>query len=103
MDYRIIFQNNSTKECSVFILEDMGDKNYYRFPTPQGLSSGEYSYFILGVGEPFELNPNDVPKSTIGGEQVTIFDRGVASVGKDATRVSMYNITKEYEQYGENK
>jgi len=100
MEYRIIWRNTATKEVFTQTAEDTGGRMYYTFPVPEGLTQGEYEYFIIPALGDLELNENDVRKSTLDGEPLPIRDCGVAQVGeikrKEATT---YNTNKTYEQY----
>lgn len=100
MDYRIIWKNTATKEVAVQVAEDTGSGLYYTFPVPDGLTRGEYEYYITNAEGELTLNKNDVRLSVIDGEKITVFDCGVAQVG-DISRNSAttYNTEKIYEQY----
>jgi len=100
MEFRIIWKNTATKEVTVFTEEDSGSENFYRFAVPQGLSSGEYEYYITTASGTIELDENDVRLSTIDGETIEIYDCGVAQVGTISRATTTYKITKQYEQYG---
>lgn len=71
---------------------------YYTFPVPS-LERGEYEYFVIADGGELEVKTNDIRRSTIDGEQVLIYDRGLAQVGELSRKDETYNIVKTYEQY----
>lgn len=98
--YRILWRNTATQEVTVQSAEDAsGSEMYYTFPVPEGLAKGEYEYFIVADGGELELATNDIRKSTIDGEQIVIYDRGLAQVGTISAHDITYNIAKTYEQY----
>lgn len=98
--FRILWYNTATKEVFVqSAVNTSATKDYYTFPVPPGLSRGEYEYFIVADGGTLELCTNDVRNSTIDGETIVIYDRGVARVGQITRSDISYNIAKEYEQY----
>lgn len=78
---------------------DGGAGLYYTFPVPQGLTEGEYEYYVTPAGGVLELVPDDIRGSRVDGEPVRILDCGVAQVGEIAREKSEYNTRKEYEQY----
>lgn len=99
-NYRIIFRNNLTKEVFIFTRTDLGGSHFYRFPLPLGLTPGEYEYYICPAGGTLVLEPNDIRKSTLDGTSLTIYDCGVAQVGKIQRKDTLqYNLHKTYEQY----
>ena len=99
MEYRIIWKNTATKEVTVITAEDTGNSLFYTFPVPEGLTRGEYEYYVATAEGTLVLNDNDVRLSTIDGETVTVYDCGVAQVGEISRRDTSYNTTKTYEQY----
>lgn len=101
MDYRTIYKNNQTKQVFVFTAEDSGSTRFYRFPVPQGLTPGDYDYFIIRADGELVINENDIRLSTIDGEPVAVLDCGVAQVGKITRNYTTYDITKTYKAYGE--
>lgn len=103
MIYRLIFKNQLTKRVYTFLREDISvTPHFYRFALPVGLEEGEYEYFIteVGFGE-LVLNENDIRKSTVGGWEITICDRGMAQVIgiKEKEKTETYNLENAYIQY----
>ena len=98
--FRILWQNTATKQVLVQSAVNTSTNGmYYTFPVLPDMPRGEYEYFIVPDGGTLELYTNDVRNSTIDGEKITIFDRGVARVGKLSRTDVSYNVAKEYEQY----
>lgn len=102
MDYRIIFKNQLTKKVYVFVRTDEGNRpHFYRFRLPMGMSAGEYEYFITDADGVLVLNSNDIRLSTIDGEKIKIYDRGMAQVGHiERKQTTDYNLEKTYVSYG---
>ena len=99
--YRLIFKNQLTKRVYVFVRADEGTMpHFYRFRLPLGMENGEYEYFITDSEGTLVLNNNDIRKSTIDGVQITIYDRGMAMVGKIERKENTdYNLEKTYTTY----
>ena len=89
-----------TKDVFVFTETDSNTgKLFYTFPTPQGLTRGEYEYYITSAGGTFVLDAKDPRQSTIDGVKITVYDCGVAQVGKISRSDTTYTQIKTYEQY----
>lgn len=100
MEYRIIWKNTATKEVFVQTAEDSGSVSFYTFPRPEGLTEGEYEYYIVSAEGTLVLNENDVRLSTIDGETISVIDSGVAQAGAISRTAAEYNTTKTFRQYG---
>lgn len=97
--FRILWRNTATQEVTVqSAVNTSASDMYYTFPVPT-LSRGEYEYFVIADGGELEVKTNDIRRSTIDGEQVLIYDRGLAQVGELSRKDVTYNIAKTYEQY----
>lgn len=97
--FRILWRNTATQEVTVQSAANSSESDmYYTFPVPT-LSRGEYEYFIIADGGELEVKTNDIRRSTIDGEAVVIYDRGLAQVGEISANDTTYNIAKTYEQY----
>lgn len=98
--FRILWRNTATKEVLVQTATDTSDtKAYYRFPVLEGLTKGEYEYYIIADGGTLVVDENDPRKSTIDGEQVSVYDCGVAQVGVISRNTTSYSAVKNYEFY----
>lgn len=97
--FRILWRNTATQEVTVQSAVNTSESDmYYTFPVPS-LERGEYEYFVIADGGELEVKTNDIRRSTIDGEQVLIYDRGLAQVGELSRKDETYNIVKTYEQY----
>lgn len=100
MDYRIIFKNQLTKKVYVFTRQDESHTpHFYRFQMFAGMEQGEYEYFVTKADGTLTIDSNDIRLSTIDGEKIPIYDRGMAQVGRIEHQIQDYNLQTEYRQY----
>lgn len=105
MYYTLIIQHTVSKQVYSYLLEDLAPESMYikfHLVLDEGTEDGEYQYVLVENPDEadVEINVNDIFKSTINGNQITIADNGLLRVGDYKETDITYNKEQEYICYG---